>query len=128
MPKQEFSLPQWEPFLTTHPGRGTLRVQVSTAEGAFPVPDAAVEVTVVVRGVTVPLYKAISDRSGIVQGLVLPAAPLSASQNPATADGSATVYQVSVRHPRFFAIVDRPIDVFDTIETILPADLEPLME
>lgn len=128
MPKQEFSLPQWEPFLGNHTGRGTVRVQVSTAEGAFPVPDARVDVAVVVRGVTVPLYKEQTDQSGIVHGLVLPAAPLSASQSPATADGSATVYLVSVRHPRFYAIIDRPVDVFDTIETVLPADLEPLAE
>lgn len=128
MPKQEFFLPQWEPFLGSHTGRGTVRVQVSTAEGAFPVPNAAVEVVTVVQGVTVPLYRQFSDPSGIVRGLTLPAAPLSASQDPATADGSATVYLVSVRHPNFIAIVDRPVDVYDTIETILPADLSPLME
>ena len=128
MPKQEFSLPQWEPFLGSHTGRGTVRVQVSTAGGAFPVPGAAVEVAAVVRGVTVPLYRQRSDQSGIVRGLTLPAAPLSVSQNPATAENSATVYLVSVRHPNFIAIIDRPVDVYDTIETILPAELQPLME
>ena len=127
MPKQEFSLPQWEPFLTNHPGRGTLRVQVSTAEGTFPVAKAQVEVSVRVQGVAVLLYRQESDESGIVQGLVLPAMPLSASQNPNTAASSATVYRVTIRHPSFTAILDRPVDIYDTIETILPADLEPLM-
>ena len=126
MPKQEFSLPQWEPFLANHTGRGTMRVQVSTAEGTFPVPDALVVVKAAVRGAVVPLYRQVTDQSGIVQDLVLPAMPFAAAQNPATAGRSATVYLVSIRHPRYVAVVDRPVDIYDTIETILPADLEPL--
>ena len=70
MPKQEFSLPQWEPFLSGHPGRGTVRVQVSTAEGAFPVTGARVEVSAKVQGIAILLYRQMTDESGIVQGLV----------------------------------------------------------
>ena len=46
MATQEFSLQQLQPFLEGNPGRGTLRVQVSTARGAFPVNRAVVEVAV----------------------------------------------------------------------------------
>ena len=50
MATQDFSLQQLQPFLEGNPERGVLRVQVSTALGAFPVNRALVEVAVMLGG------------------------------------------------------------------------------
>lgn len=52
MATQDFSLQQLQPFLEGNPERGVLRVQVSTALGAFPVNRALVEVAVMKVGTT----------------------------------------------------------------------------
>lgn len=54
MATQDFSLQQLQPFLEGNPERGVLRVQVSTALGAFPVNRALVEVAVMLGGGRVP--------------------------------------------------------------------------
>lgn len=112
-------------FLAAHPGRGTLRIQVSTARGAFPVPKATVTVSNPLETGSRALYQGTTDISGILEDLVLPALPESLSQNPATAENSGTVYQVSVRHPGYVPVERREVAIFSNIETILPVVLEP---
>lgn len=113
-------------FLLAHPDRGTLRVQVSTARGTFPVPEAAVTVTRSFAGTPLILYRGVTDISGILDNLSLPALPDSYSQNPSTARQSGTDYQVSVYHPDFVPVNVRPVTIFSNIETILPVVLEPI--
>ncbi|MBE6989526.1 MAG: hypothetical protein E7426_02105 [Ruminococcaceae bacterium] len=116
----------YELFQRAHPGRGKLRVQVSTARGTFPVPGALVEVTRDFGGVRRMLYKNTTNTSGIVERLVLPALPADYSQYEPTAGNSGTEYQVSVYHPAFVPLVDSTVEIYDRIETILPVALQPL--
>lgn len=113
-------------FTLSHPDRGTLRVQVSTARGTFPVPEAAVTVTRSFGSESQILYRGITNISGILEGLSLPALPDSYSQEAATARQSGTEYQVSVYHPDFLPVNGRPVTIFSNIETILPVTLEPV--
>ena len=128
MATQEFSLQQLQPFLEGNPGRGTLRVQVSTARGAFPVNRALVEVAVMLGGGRVPLYRRRTDSSGIADGFILPAKPFYESQNPGTAGDSVASYEVSVSHPSYEAVTDLPAGVFIGTKTILPVALTPVTQ
>ncbi len=125
MANQDFSLQQLQPFLDGNPERGTLRVQVSTALGAFPVSHALVEVAVMLGGGHVPLYRRRTDSSGIADGFILPAKPFYESQSPSTAAESMTNYVVSVTHPGYESVSDLPVDVFVGTKTILPVVLTP---
>jgi len=116
----------YEVFQQTHPGRGSLRVQVSTARGTFPVSGAWVEVSRVFDGSRRVLYRGMTDNSGIVEKIVLPTLPASYSRQESTAADSGTVYQVSVYHPGFVPLVDSDVELYDRIETILPVALEPV--
>ena len=118
---------EYEAFLRTHPGRGGLKVQVSTARGTFPVANALVEVTKEFDGVERVLYKNVTNPSGIVEGMALPALPVGYSQQESTAESSGTQYQVSVFHPAFMPLRLNTVEVYDGIETILPVALEPLV-
>ena len=92
-------------FLRTHPDRGGLRVQVTCGGGRFPV----------------------TDGSGILSGIRLPAPPFAWSQASDTAALSGLDYQVSVQHPMFQPVAGRTATVFDGVETILPVMLEPVV-
>ena len=116
----------YEVFLKTHPGRGKLRVQVTEARGAFPVPGAPVEVRRRFGGESRLLYKVLTDSSGIVENLVLPTLPAELSRQEATADSGGTAYLVAVSHPAFRTPAETAVMLYDGIETILPVALQPL--
>ena len=118
MATQDFSLQQLQPFLEGNPERGVLRVQVSTALGAFPVNRALV-------GGRGPLYRRRTDSSGIADGFILPAKPFYESQSPSTAAESMANYVVSVSHPSYETVTDLPVGVFIGTKTILPVVLTP---
>lgn len=105
------------------PAQGTLRLQISTALGAFPVADAVIEVSA--DGGTL-LYRGRSDNNGIADGLTLPANPAAQSQNAATAYGSGRRYAVRVQHPLFFPQT-HPVYIYAAIKTILPVVLIPAL-
>ncbi len=123
---QPHSESAYELFQRAHPGRGSLRVQASTARGSFPVPGALVEVTRNFNGVTRVLYKNNTNNSGIVERMILPTLPSDYSRQEATAEDSGTVYQVSVYHPGFVPLINATVELYDGIETILPVALVPL--
>ena len=100
-------------FLDAHPERGTLRVQVSTGRGLFPVEGARVEVYRDFGDQRVVFYEGVTDRSGIVDDIRLPAGI------------SGTTYQAAVRHPQCSTVDGRPVTVFPRIETVLAVSLEP---
>ena len=88
-------------FLRTHPDRGGLRVHI--------------------------FYRGVTDCSGILSGIRLPAPPFAWSQASDTAALSGLDYQVSVQHPMFQPVAGRTATVFDGVETILPVMLEPVV-
>ena len=112
-------------FLDAHPERGTLRVQVSTGRGLFPGEGARVEVYRDFGDQRAVFYEGVTDRSGIVDDIRLPALPAGWSQSAETAGISGTTYQAAVRHPQCSTVDGRPVTVFPRIETVLAVSLEP---
>ena len=118
--------PEFEGYINSHPGRGSLRVQVSAANRSFPVKNVFVEVAVNDGGVRYSLYQDATDESGIVNEIVLPTCKAGDNNRPETAGKDNAVYLISVYHPAFREVRDFPVTVQDRIETILPVSLEPL--
>lgn len=112
---------QW--FLDAHPERGSVRVQVSTGRGLFPVEGARVEIYRRLGPEPTVFYEGVTDASGIAEDIRLPALPAGWSQSAETAGISGTVYQVSVHHPQHGTVEGRPVTVFPRIETVLAVSL-----
>lgn len=112
---------QW--FLDAHPERGSVRVQVSTGRGLFPVEGARVEIYRRLGPEPTVFYEGVTDASGIAEDIRLPALPAGWSQSAETAGISGTVYQVSVCHPQHGTVEGRPVTVFPRIETVLAVSL-----
>lgn len=118
--------PEFEEYIQGNPGRGTLKVQVSSANQSFPVGNVFVDVAVLSNGIRYSLYQDVTDSSGIVDEIVLPSCAAADNNSPETAGRKDATYLVSVFHPAFKEVVDFPVTVQDRVETILPIVLEPL--
>jgi len=126
-PNTDNTSSDYETFLKLHPGKGKLKIQVSTARGSFPVEGGTVEISRDFGGEKRVFFKEITDQSGIVDNLELPALPSEYSQNSATAQDSSTDYNVAVYHPDFENMPLLPIGIYDGIETLLPVALQPIV-
>lgn len=72
-------------FLRTHPDRGGLRVQVTCGGGRFPVAGAQVVISRAFGTEEHIFYRGVTDGSGILSGIRLPAPPFAWSQASDTA-------------------------------------------
>lgn len=121
----DFSQQTLSAFLQAHPERGSLRVQISSGGGAFPVSGAQVAVFRRFGGLAHVFFQGSTDASGLLGGIPLPARPAAWSQTPDTAADSGTDYLVTVRHPLFVEPGELTVTLFARIESILPVMLEP---
>lgn len=117
--------PEYYEFTQLNPGRGSLKVQVSTAREAFPIKDVVVDVAVEYMGKRYTIYNDLTDSSGIVDKMVLPARPSADSLNSKTAFDEAR-YLVSLYSPYYNPVNNYAVTVYDNIETILPISLIPI--
>lgn len=119
-------VPEYQDYISSYPGRGTLKVQISAAYEAFPVNGVEVDVSVIHNGVRYLLYSDITNSSGIVDNMVLPTRAVDTVLAPKTSDENEAQYLVSIFHPSFKSVVDKVVTVYDRIETLLPLSLTPV--
>lgn len=112
-------------FRSAHPEQGSLRLQVSAAQGVFPVMGATVEVYRDFGAVRETFYTGVTDESGIADGILLPALPAAWGNSADTAGISGTDYTVVVRHPQYQEQEQRQVLVFPRVETLLSVSLMP---
>lgn len=112
-------------FRSAHPEQGSLRLQVSAAQGIFPVPGASVEVYRDFGTVRETFFSGTTDSSGIVDRILLPALPVSLGLSADTAGISGTAYEVAVSHPDYRTPEHQQVLVFPRIETVLAVTLPP---
>ncbi len=118
--------PEYQEYIDENKGRGSLKIQASVAQDAFPIKDVFVDVSMIYKGKRYSLYNDTTDSSGIINEIVLPSKLSAESRDPQTAPDSEAQYLISAYHPGFEAIVDCPVNIYDRIETILPISLNPL--
>ncbi len=119
---------EYEGYIRAYPGRGTLKVQISVARGAFPLKNVLVDVSQIYDGVRYSLYNDVTDISGIVDNMVLPARSIETTLNFDDAQIPEAEYLVTVFHPDFEELTDCTVVIRDKMETILPISLVPLTE
>ena len=125
LPPQETLTQNLDEFLNEYTGSGILKIEVTSGNSNIPVKDAAVEVLRESENTFIRIYKKVTDESGIVDNLVLPALPASLSQIEETANDSGTVYIVTVNHPLYEANSEHKAVIYDKVKTILPVALQP---
>ena len=117
---------EYEEYVRTYPGRGSLKVQISVARGAYPMKNVLVDISQIYNGVRYSLYNDVTDISGIVENIVLPARSIESTLNFDAARIPEAEYLVTVFHPDFEELTDCAVVIHDKTETILPISLVPL--
>ncbi len=116
----------YDEFLAGNTARGILRVQVFSADQAFPVPNASVRVFVRLSNGERELFSGTSDVDGIADNIRLPAPDSSVSFNENSTIEPYAVYGLRVSRPGFSSAVFEGIPVFDSVKSIQPVELVPL--
>ena len=115
-------------FQQRTPGRGSIKIQASMADGAYPVPGMTVVISKDFTDGTHVFHTAVTDADGIIDDLMLPAPPSAESQQP---DESSTplnpfsVYHITASKPGFRTEEYIQVPVFDGVKSIQPVRLVP---
>ena len=106
---------------------GRIVVEVQTARGSFPVPEAAVIIYRRENGENQVVSFQLTDRSGKTPEITVPAPPKSDAQSPSP-DLPFADYNISVRHPMYYTAITDNVQVFGDELTIQNVELIPLPE
>lgn len=109
-------------------GTGYLQVEVTTGDGAVPVPKAAVIVTQEIGGQSYLVTMKLTDRSGATDIIPLPAPLAELSEAPDPSERPFSEYNVTVYKKGFYTVPEVTVPIFDTVKSIQPVPLIPLAE
>ncbi len=109
-------------------GTGYLQIEVTTGDGAVPVPKAAVIVTQEIGGQSYLVTMKLTDRSGATDIIPLPAPLAEFSEAPDPSERPFSEYNVTVYKKGFYTVPEVTVPIFDTVKSIQPVPLIPLAE
>ena len=105
---------------------GSLRIEVYAADRAYAVPSATVTVTKTGDPDTI-IFNGLTNTSGMIDALSLPAPSPLISAQPSAVDGYAS-YDILVTHPRYRTQRFIGVPVFAGVESVQPVRMQPLGE
>jgi hypothetical protein len=107
-------------------GTGYLTAEVTTGEGAVPVPGAAVIISRREGELTHLIRMLIADESGSTETVSLPAPDIRYSESPETTEKPFANYSIAVYAEGFYTVPEIVVPVFSTVKSIQPVSLIPL--
>ena len=108
-------------------GKGTLMVQVTSANGALPIEGAKVTISEVEEEGGAVIANLVTDRSGRTEKIEIATPLAEVSQQPGTIRPYRNV-NIMIEYPGYYVKENINVPVFDKIESIQPVALEPLPE
>ncbi|MDD6221031.1 MAG: hypothetical protein PUB85_08620 [Clostridia bacterium] len=117
---------KYEEYKKTMPKKGFLRVETLSSNGLYPVGNSRVVVCKKLNGDNYCIYDRMTDASGIVDNLELPAPDKNLSMSPER-NGMIpyATYDVYVEHPNFVKTIFENVPIFDGITSIQSVDMVP---
>ena len=106
---------------------GTIVVQLYTAQGAIPVPDASVVISLVDGDATKLLAYRITDESGLTTPIEVETPPKELTTRTDDKRGY-TNCNIQVSHAKYYNMMIRNVQVFSTFETLQQVEMIPLGE
>lgn len=124
--------PPTPPAQPTQPAPSTaftapLKVRVTSANGAIPIPDALVVITREEDGETIVEASRITNSSGLTEPVILPAVDPTLTLQPGN-NIPRIVYEVTVAAPDHYRARLSDVPLYGGIPTELPVSLIPLPE
>ncbi|MBQ8826619.1 MAG: hypothetical protein IJ007_05965 [Oscillospiraceae bacterium] len=107
-------------------GKGYIKAEITTANGAIPVENASVLITRRENGRTLLVKMLLTDSSGTTETAELPAPDIVYSETPEPDGKPFAEYILSVFADGFYAVPEIILPVFTTVKSIQPISLVPL--
>ena len=108
-------------FLAENSGTGMLRIQAFRADQAVPIPNVKITISKELDGKPQVFFQGVTNASGVLDGITLPAPPRSESQEPGQEDPYATYLLRAELAP--FTTLEVPVDIFQGVKTVQPVQL-----
>lgn len=106
-------------FIEENSGEGLLKVQAFTANQAYPVEGVNIEVYKNINGNNVLFFSGVTDTSGIIDNIVLPAKP-SVDDVNSVEDIVFTNYNLIATYPKSNMKREFEVSIFDNLKVIQP--------
>lgn len=106
-------------YLKNNPGSGLLRIQVYTANQAFPLEDVEVKVYKEIDGKRVIFFNGVTDSSGIIDNINLPTKEVKKEVESAS-DIMSTDYIIEAKYPKTGVAQDYIVSIYDDLKVIQP--------
>lgn len=117
--EEEFNSEKYGDYLKDNPGSGLLRIQVFTANQAFPLQDVEIKVYKEIDGKRVVFYSGVTDSSGIIDNIDLPTKEVKKEVESA-ADIKSTDYVIDARYPKTNVNQEYVVSIYDDLKIIQP--------
>lgn len=114
-----FDAQKYPDFVKENTGVGLLKIQVFTANQAFPLEGVNIVISKVIDGDKVIFFTGVTDSSGIIDNINLPT-KASKADVLSPEDIIYTNYDVSAEYSKNNAVQDYTVAVFDNIKVIQP--------
>ncbi len=101
----------YQDFIQENPSTGKLKVEVFTAYKAIPISDTRILVTKNINGQTVLFFTGVTDSSGMISNIELPAPEENTNFKPGDT-AQYTIYDVTAIHEGFERIKKYDIAIF----------------
>lgn len=109
-----------EQFLAENPRRGTLRILAFRGDQVAPIPGVEVTVTHTLENQPYLFFQGVTDQSGVIESIMLPAPPRATSLHAGT--HPSAVYHIRSEHPNYQPL-EKTVDIYESIQTVQPLQL-----
>ena len=116
---------EYEQFQLENPASGTIKTQVFTAWGTYPVEQAQVDLYKVFPDGDYLISRQYTDRSGQVNPVTVPVYQRSLSESPGDSTPYVS-YRIAVTHPGFADAVIEQVPVFEGVTSLQSVNLIPM--
>lgn len=117
--EEKFNNEKYSDYLKNNPGSGLLRVQVFTANQAFPLQDVEVKIYKEIDGKKVVFFTGVTDSSGIIDNINLPTKEVKEIVESAL-DIVATDYNIEATYPKTGITQNYVVSIYDDLKVIQP--------
>lgn len=117
--EEYFNIEKHADYLKNNPGSGLLRIQVYTANQAFPLEDVEVKVYKEIDGKRVVFFNGVTDSSGIIDNINLPTKEVKKEVESAS-DIMSTDYIIEAKYPKTGVAQDYIVSIYDDLKVIQP--------
>ncbi len=116
--------PSYQNFISANPSSGYLKIRASAASGALPISNLRVIVSKVIDDNKVIFFEGMTDNSGVIQRIILPAPALDPNNLDAP---KSTDYEINAIYPNNNLNEVYKVNIYENIYVIQTINVVPTL-